>query len=100
MMNTKPRRVLRLTALAIAVAVTPSTRGVAQVATPRVFVLRAENLRATKARIAAHDSVLMPAYAQLLTDADQAMSEGPWSVIDKRQLSPSGDRHDYMSFGP
>ncbi len=33
-------------------------------------------------------------------DADRAMSVGPYSVIDKKETPPSGDKHDYMSLAP
>ena len=28
------------------------------------------------------------------------MTAGPFSVVDKAILPPSGDRHDYLSIGP
>lgn len=33
-------------------------------------------------------------------EADKAMTEGPWSVMEKKDTPPSGDRHDYMSLAP
>ncbi len=33
-------------------------------------------------------------------DADRAMSVGPYSVMDKKETPPSGDKHDYMSLAP
>jgi Alginate lyase len=33
-------------------------------------------------------------------EADRAMTEGPFSVMDKKEVPPSGDRHDYMSAAP
>lgn len=33
-------------------------------------------------------------------EADKAMSEGPFSVMDKKDTPPSGDKHDYMSLAP
>lgn len=33
-------------------------------------------------------------------EADHAMHEGPFSVIEKKQVPPSGDKHDYMSLAP
>jgi hypothetical protein len=33
-------------------------------------------------------------------DADRALREGPWSVMDKEHVPPSGDKHDYYSVGP
>lgn len=33
-------------------------------------------------------------------DAEWAMHVGPYSVMDKQEMPPSGDKHDYMSVGP
>jgi hypothetical protein len=67
---------------------------------PRVFSRRAELLAETKARIGRDDPGLRPAYSQLLTDAADALQLAPVSVLDKKRVPPSGDKHDYMSFGP
>lgn len=34
------------------------------------------------------------------TEADNAMNKGPFSVMNKTETPPSGDKHDYMSLGP
>ena len=39
-------------------------------------------------------------YKKLLSSADQALKEGPFSVVNKTQAPPSGDKHDYLSLGP
>lgn len=36
---------------------------------------------------------------KILSMADKALNEGPYSVIDKSFTPPSGDKHDYMSIG-
>lgn len=36
----------------------------------------------------------------LIKKADQALTEGPYSVTYKTQLPPSGDKHDYTTQGP
>ncbi|KAJ7500651.1 chondroitin AC/alginate lyase [Mycena galericulata] len=36
----------------------------------------------------------------ILAWADEMASYGPWSVIDKPVVAPSGDKHDYMSWAP
>ncbi|MCC5981436.1 MAG: alginate lyase family protein [Oceanicaulis sp.] len=36
----------------------------------------------------------------LLGEADEAMARGPYSVVDKTTLPPSGDRHDYWHPAP
>jgi hypothetical protein len=43
---------------------------------------------------------LRPALAQLRRDADAALKAGPFSVTHKQTVPPSGDKHDYLSFGP
>src|SRR5215469_2346857 len=41
-----------------------------------------------------------PALEALLAEADRALQAGPFSVMDKELVPPSGDKHDYMSIGP
>ena len=40
------------------------------------------------------------AYQQLLIDAEECLTEGPYTVISKSKTPPSGNKHDYMSMGP
>jgi hypothetical protein len=50
------------------------------------------------AKIKAHPS---PAILDAVrSEADKAMTEGPFSVMDKKETPPSGDKHDYMSLAP
>ena len=67
---------------------------------PRVFVLDVKQLLDTRQRVAAGDAELRPAIEQLTADADVALSAGPYSVVDKEVVPPSGDKHDYMSQAP
>ena len=46
------------------------------------------------------DNYFIPAYEQLISDADKALNEGPFSVTYKNLVPPSGSKHDYMSLGP
>ena len=39
-------------------------------------------------------------YKKLLDAADQALIEKSFSVMEKTQTPPSGDKHDYISLGP
>ena len=41
-----------------------------------------------------------PALVRLFDDADKAMRETPFSVVEKAVLPPSGDKHDYLSLAP
>src|SRR5258705_1412361 len=67
---------------------------------PVVFALNAKALKNNKARIKRGDPSIMPAYEQLLADADKALLFEPVSVMEKTSLPPSGDKHDYMSLAP
>jgi len=40
------------------------------------------------------------AYKNLITNAETALNEGVFSVMDKKRTPPSGDKHDYLSMGP
>lgn len=67
---------------------------------PRVFSLNAKALEANKRKLLNKDASLMPAYQQLIKEADAALSQGPFSVVEKKNIPPSGDKHDYMSLAP
>ena len=67
---------------------------------PRLFAHRGALVLEANQRVRAGDPALLPAYRQLLKDADAALKAGPFTVMAKKRLPPSGDRHDYMSFGP
>lgn len=67
---------------------------------PRVFIMNGENLRASRQRIHDGDKRLAPALAELERDAKSALRVSPFSVVEKTNLPPSGDKHDYMSIGP
>lgn len=56
-------------------------------------------LAVTLAALAAGDPALQPALDQLLRDAEAALAKGPFSVMDKARVPPSGDKHDYVSLG-
>jgi hypothetical protein len=67
---------------------------------PRVFCLNPVKLAKSKSRVISGDKSLRPAMELLRTEADEALRAGPFSVMDKNLTPPSGDKHDYMSFGP
>lgn len=64
------------------------------------FAVSSNALTQTKARLAAHDASLQPAFKALIQAADQALKTTPPSVMDKRKVPPSGDKHDYLSVAP
>jgi len=67
---------------------------------PVVFALNIRSLEKNKSRINAKDPLIMPAYKLLMKDADKALQYGPVSVMEKKNIPPSGDKHDYMSLAP
>jgi len=67
---------------------------------PDVFVLDANALLANKNKVKANDAAVFPAYKELIKDANVALQFGPVSVMEKKHVPPSGDKHDYMSLAP
>jgi hypothetical protein len=65
-----------------------------------IIKLDFNSLAAKKIRVRAKDPALMPAYEQLLQDADKLLEYAPVSVMQKNAIPPSGDKHDYMSIAP
>ena len=57
-------------------------------------------LAITKQKIAQKDKGMMLAYEHLIQQCDKNLNFGPFSVMDKKDLPPSGNKHDYMSIGP
>ena len=58
------------------------------------------NIAVSKNKIRAKDKAYIPAYNQLIKDAERALLFQPVSVMNKTDVPPSGDKHDYMSIAP
>ncbi len=71
----------------------------AQTALPRVFLLDPATMVKTRAACLANDAAVRPALQRLVKDAEKLLNAPPVSVMEKTQLPPSGDMHDYMSLG-
>jgi hypothetical protein len=68
---------------------------------PKTFVLKGEALDRNYQLIKANDIDKTKALKNLLNKADKILKEGKlYSVMNKKQVPPSGDKHDYMSTGP
>ncbi len=67
--------------------------------TPRVFLLNAKELQYQR-QIARSQSGSGELLRVVRTEAEKAMSAGPFSVMQKDSTPPSGDKHDYMSLAP
>src|SRR5262245_46437560 len=70
-------------------AITASPAEVAPL--PRVFLLDAKRLQASRQKISAQDPAVSAGLAQLERDAKRALTAGPFSVVEKDATPPSGD---------
>jgi hypothetical protein len=57
-------------------------------------------LAVNKEAIKLKDASLLVAYDQLLKAADKLLKYAPVSVMDKTDIPPSGNKHDFMSLAP
>src|SRR5262245_49107616 len=71
-----------------------------QPAKPTVFALNIQNLERNKAKVNAKDPSVAAAYKLLIKDATKALELGPVSVMEKTNVPPSGNKHDYVSLAP
>ncbi|MFD0634094.1 alginate lyase family protein [Catenulispora yoronensis] len=69
---------------------------------PHTVLLDGPTIAAVRARISVgHGTAAQTAaVAALVRTAESDLTAGPWSVMDKAEIPPSGDRHDYMSQAP
>jgi hypothetical protein len=65
-----------------------------------VFALDLKALEKNRSAIKNNDPAIMPAYKLLIKDAEKSLQFGPVSVMEKTNIPPSGDKHDYMSLAP
>jgi len=59
-----------------------------------------EGLLEVKSDIERNDPLIQASYEKLRMQADKALVAGPFSVMQKSKIPPSGDKHDYMSVPP
>ncbi len=64
------------------------------------ITLDMKSLAVQKINLLQKDEALMPALDNLIKLCDKNLSFGPYSVMDKKDFPPSGDKHDYMSLAP
>lgn len=67
---------------------------------PDTAVLDGKQLLRTKIALLAGDRAVRSSLNNLLAQANVALTKGPWTVADKPQTPPSGDKHDYLSLAP
>jgi hypothetical protein len=69
-------------------------------AAPKVFCDDPATLVASKTALANGDAAIKPALAHLLAEADKHLEQKASSVMEKKQVPPSGDKHDFVSQAP
>ena len=91
-----------LTPSAVASAATAAHQGptLRPLPVPATVVLDGYRLALTRDLVRVGLPSLNAPLAELRTQADAALTAGPWSVMDKPELPPSNDKHDYLSQAP
>ena len=69
----------------------------AQTPLPKVFLVDPGTIARVRAACLANDATVRPALVRLIKDADKLLDAAPVSVMEKTQIPPSSDKHDYMS---
>ena len=67
---------------------------------PKTVVLDGNRLLLNKIALLVGDRTTKAALGNLVKQADVAVNAGPWTVVDKERVPPSGDKHDYLSLAP
>lgn len=78
----------------------PTTPSAGGFRIPATVVLNGYRMALTRELVRAGVPALQAPMTELRKQADAALTAGPWSVTDKPQLPPSGDKHDYLSQAP
>jgi hypothetical protein len=69
-------------------------------APPRVFQFHGERIAEVRRRVEQGDPRLVSALGRLRARAEKALRTSLQSVVDKPQVPPSGDKHDFLSIAP
>lgn len=67
---------------------------------PATVVLDGSQLVKNQFGLIVGNKTLRTSLANLITQANSELTAGPWSVVNKTQVPPSGDKHDYLSYAP
>ncbi|MFJ1609130.1 alginate lyase family protein [Streptomyces sp. NPDC088253] len=100
-MSARPRLAVLLAAVAtFAAVVVPAASAHAAPKAPRTAVLDGTRLQQTRLRLDRGDPQLKRTLEDLTARADNWLTQGPWTVVDKPKPAPGGDVHDYLSQAP
>jgi hypothetical protein len=95
-----PIKKLCLTACLFCCLIAPTLAQDSLLSKSDIIKLDFKTLAEKRNKVRSKDPALMPAYEQLLQDADKLLGYAPVSVMQKAAIPPSGDKHDYMSIAP
>lgn len=77
----------------------PSVLGAADKSpTPKTMVWDGPHLASLQADVAKTNPRYREVLKRLRKNAEIARKRGPYSVVDKHEVAPSGDKHDYLSY--
>jgi hypothetical protein len=97
----KPSSMKRMSRWVMTAAFTFSLNGLlAQSVVPDPMPVDAAVVAAAKAAISQGDPLYKAALAKLVKLADKSLTFKTVSVMDKKDIPPSGDKHDFMSLAP
>jgi hypothetical protein len=65
----------------------------------RTFIVKLEHLELTAKSWKAGDPAVKNSMKLLISLANSALKRGPYSVTKKKYTPPSGDKHDFLSYG-
>lgn len=64
------------------------------------FQFDVKQLAITKIKVQSGDKSVTAAYKKLIANANKMLAYKPVSVLDKVDMPPSGNKHDYVSLAP
>jgi hypothetical protein len=93
------RTYLTITLLALLAAISMAEAATVEEPLPAVCFWSPRAAGMLRQRALAHDPTVANAVNELVKRADADMKLGPFSVVDKTLLPPSGDKHDFSTLG-
>ena len=76
------------------------TNSSVQAQLPDTKIWNASRLAEVREKIRKNDEACLPAYTILMEKAEKHLNTEFYSVMQKKHVSPTGDKHDYMSIAP
>lgn len=67
---------------------------------PAGFLMDRNHIRAVKQSLGEKKKLYAPMYQYLIREAQKGLDAPLTSVMEKKQIPPSGDKHDFMSLAP